>query len=55
MPHFGGRVDVDAFWVGGTAQQTVIIRDCHRNWAVTAIAIASGAGTTAGGTNQANI
>src|SRR5487761_858425 len=55
MPHFSRRVDVDTLWVGGTEQLAVIVLDCHRSKAVTAIAITSGAGTTTGGTNQANI
>jgi hypothetical protein len=55
MPHFGRRVDVDALWVGGTPQQTVIVNDYHRSKTVTAIATTSRAGTTTGGTNQANI
>jgi hypothetical protein len=55
MPHFGRRVDVDALWVGGTPQQTVIVNDYHRSKTVTAIATTSRAGTTTGRTNQANI
>jgi hypothetical protein len=35
--------------------QTVIVHYCHRNKAVTMIAITARAGTTTGGTNQADI
>jgi hypothetical protein len=55
MPHFGRRVDVDALCVGGPQQPTVIVHDCHRSKAVTAIEFTSSAGTTTGGTNQADI
>src|SRR4249920_786902 len=55
MPHFGRRVDVDALWIGGTLQLTVIVNGSHRSKTVTAIATTSRAGTTTGGTNQANI
>jgi hypothetical protein len=55
MPHFGRRVDVDTLWIGRTPQQTVIVNDSHRSKTVTAIATTSSAGTTTGGTNQANI
>jgi hypothetical protein len=48
-------VDVDALWIGWTAQQTVALNDYHRSKTVTAIATRSRAGTTTGGTNQANI
>jgi hypothetical protein len=55
IPHFGRRVDIDALWIGWTAQQTVALNDYHRSKTVTAIATRSRAGTTTGGTNQANI
>jgi hypothetical protein len=55
MPHFGRRVDVDALWIGGTLQLTVIVSGSHRSKTVTAIATTIRAGTTTGGTNQANI
>jgi hypothetical protein len=55
MPHFSRRVNVDALWVGGTSQSAILVYDCHCSKAVMAIAITSRAGTTTGGTNQANI
>jgi hypothetical protein len=55
IPHFGRRVDVDALWVSGTQQTAVLARDRHCNRAMTAITITARAGTTTGGTNQANI
>jgi len=55
MPHFGRRANVDALWIGGTLQLTVIVNGTHRSKTVTAIATTSRPGTTTGGTNQANI
>jgi hypothetical protein len=55
MPHLGRRVDIDSLWVGGTPYQAVILNGYHRSKTVAAIAITSRAGTTTGGTNQANI
>jgi hypothetical protein len=55
MPHFSRRTDVDALCVGRPQQPTVIVHDGHRCKAVTAIAITGSAGTTTGGTNQADI
>jgi hypothetical protein len=55
MSHFGRRVNVDTLCIGGAQQPTVIVLGCHRNKAITAMAIISGVGTTTGGTNQANI
>jgi hypothetical protein len=55
MPHFGRRADVDALCVGWTLQSAVIVHDGHRSKTVTAIAITGSAGTTTGGTNQADI
>jgi hypothetical protein len=55
ITHFGRRVDVDALWIAWTPQQTVALNDYHRSKTVTAIATRSRAGTTTGGTNQANI
>jgi len=55
MSHLGRRVDIDSLWVSGTPQQAVIFNGYHRSQTAAAIAITSRAGTTTGGTNQANI
>jgi hypothetical protein len=55
MPHFGRRVDVDALWIGGTLQLTVIVNGSHRSKTVTPVATTSRPGTTTGRINQANI
>jgi hypothetical protein len=57
MPHFRRRVDIDQCAVGGAKQAGVVGNDghCSCSKAKAPIASKASAGSTTGGTNQANI